>query len=71
MSRRDYAAPIIAEVVRRIGRADITRLRAELRKAYPFGERTGWPYKAWLAEVKAQVGGLRAKKQDPNQQQLF
>jgi len=71
MSRRDQAAPIIAEVVRRVGLADPTLLRSELRKAYPFGARTGWPYKAWLAEVKAQIGGMRIKKPDPRQLQLF
>ena len=27
--------------------------RAQLRDAYPFTERAYWPYKAWLARVKA------------------
>lgn len=27
--------------------------REQLRVAYPFGERAMWPYKAWLARVKA------------------
>lgn len=71
MSRRDQAAIIISEVVRNVGRADPHILRTELRKAYPFGDRTGWPYKAWLAEIKAQIGGMRVRKPNPNQQQLF
>ena len=58
-SWRCVARPIIADVVRRVGLADRSALRKALRDAYPFGERAHWPYKAWLAEVKAQTGGLR------------
>lgn len=68
---RDKVSAIIAEVVRQVGRSDPHRLRTEIRMAYPFGSRAGWPYKAWLLEVKAQIGGMRPAKPDPNQQQLF
>jgi len=53
---RDKAAPIIRDVILRVGRKDDKRLRAELRKAYPFGERALWPYKVWLSEIKKQLG---------------
>ncbi len=26
--------------------------KAIIQAAYPFGERSGWPYKAWLAEQR-------------------
>ena len=71
MSRRDHAAIVIAEVVRRVGLSNQKLLRSELRDAYPFGERKGWPYKAWLAQVKEQVGGMRAPRPDPFQADLF
>lgn len=59
---RNEARPIVAAVVRRVGLADRKALRKALYDAYPFGERAYWPYKAWLAEVKAQTGGLRAHR---------
>lgn len=34
-------------------------LLARVDAAYPFGERSGWPYKAWLAERKIFVAALR------------
>lgn len=55
-SWRDIAKPIIAEVIRREGRADLRKLRKALRDAYPFGERRYHPYKVWCDEVKKQVG---------------
>lgn len=56
MSWVEQAEPIVAEVIRRVGRSDIKLLRKELASAYPFGERTNQPYKAWLAEVRRQLG---------------
>lgn len=71
MSRRNEAAPVIAAIVREMGFADPLALRRRIRKAYPFGERKGWPYRAWLLEVKRQIGGMHIRKPDPNQLHLF
>lgn len=71
MTRRDEVRPIIAEVVRRVGYVDPALLRKELSKAYPYSERKHWPYKAWLAEIKYQIGGMRPQRPDPNQLDLF
>lgn len=68
-SWRDEARPVVADVVRRVGLTDRKALRVALRDAYPFGERAYWPYKAWLAEVRAQTGGLRADRKP--RQDLF
>ncbi|WP_240334063.1 hypothetical protein [Pseudomonas syringae] len=41
-------------------------LRKELAEAYPWGERENTPYKAWLAEIRRQLGHpLNAPKADP------
>lgn len=53
---RDQAAPIISDVIRRVGREDKKSLRNALREAYPFGERSMYPYKVWRDEVRRQVG---------------
>lgn len=70
MSWADVAAPVVAEVIRRVGRGDMRALRKELTKAYPFGDRANTPYKAWLAEVRRQLGHpLNAPRTDPGNQQ--
>lgn len=68
---REVSAPIVAEVVRRVGLADRKALREVLREAYPFGEREHWPYKAWIAKIKAQTGGLRNQRRESSQFDLF
>lgn len=71
MSWADRAAPIVAEVIRRVGRKDPAQLRKELAAAYPWGERANAPYKAWRAEVKRQLGhGLQKPRFDPLNTQL-
>jgi hypothetical protein len=30
-----------------------SEIRRQVREAYPFGERKYWPYKAWIARVRA------------------
>lgn len=52
---RQISANVIRDVIARAGTQDAEVLRREIRKAYPFGARQYWPYKAWLAEVKAQL----------------
>lgn len=66
MSWADRAAPIIADVIRRVGKNDMQALRQALTEAYPWGARKNAPYKAWLAEVRRQLGHpLNAPKADP------
>ena len=70
MSWADAAAPIVAEVIRRVGRTDMRVLRKPLTDAFPWGERENTPYKAWLAEVRHQLGHpLNAPRADPANQQ--
>jgi hypothetical protein len=71
MGWRDEARVIVAAVVRDVGIRDPVALRKALYDAYPFGERRHYPYKAWLQVVKEQIGGMRAKKADPRQMELF
>lgn len=71
MTWSDRAAPIVAEVIRRVGRHDRQALRKALIDAYPFGERAHFPYKAWLCEVRRQLGHpLNRPKADPANPQL-
>ncbi|KPX31928.1 Uncharacterized protein ALO77_00008 [Pseudomonas coronafaciens pv. garcae] len=71
MSWADAAAPVVAEVIRRVGRSDMKALRKELAEAYPWGERENTPYKAWLAEIRRQLGHpLNAPKADPANTQI-
>ena len=53
---RDSAAPLIAAVIQRVGRKDMSALRKALRDAYPWGCRRMHPYKVWCAEVRRQLG---------------
>lgn len=67
MNWREYAAPIIHEVITRVGREDEKALRKALREAYPFGERRYHPYKIWCSEVNRQLGTPTPVKPDPRQ----
>lgn len=71
MSWRDLARPIVAKVVGRIGLQDRQALRKALQEAYPFGERRYLPYRAWLAEIRAQTGGLNRRRNKRNQAELI
>lgn len=68
---QDKIVPVVAEVVKRVGLQDPVALRVALRDAYPFEQRTGYPYRAWLAEIDRKIGGMRPKKPDPAQSDLF
>lgn len=70
MSWADRAAPIVGEVIRRVGRSNQQALRKALAEAYPWGVRKNTPYKAWLSEVRRQLGHpLNTPKADPENQQ--
>lgn len=71
MSWTDRAAPLVAEVIRRVGRNDLTALRKALADAYPWGRKSGIPYKAWLKEIRRQLGHrLNRPKADPANRQI-
>lgn len=42
-----------------------------IRKAYPFGQRAMFPYKAWCKEVRAVHDFLYPKPQEPVSEGLF
>jgi hypothetical protein len=54
---RKIAAPIIAKVIQEVGTEDERALKRALREAYPFGQRSLWPYKVWRHEVRRQLSG--------------
>lgn len=51
-SWRTAARTAIAAVLEEHRTASLVERRRALRRAYPFGERRGWPYRVWLDEVK-------------------
>lgn len=52
---RDHCAPIIAEVIQRVGTEDPSALRKALLEAYPYGQRSLHPYKIWRDEIRRQL----------------
>lgn len=52
MTWRKEARRHIEIVVKRVGLQDKQKLKAELKNAYPFGERRMFPYKVWCEEVR-------------------
>lgn len=56
MAWRDYARPIIQQVLKETKGQDEKAIRKALKDAYPFGERQYHPYKIWLDEIKVQRG---------------
>ncbi len=70
---RDIARPIIANVLKQP--LDEKEIKAALKKAYPFGERSMHPYKIWCDEIKVQTGkrrfGVKKEMINKNQTMLF
>lgn len=73
---RDFAAPIIEEVIRccgyHRGQCDLRFVRKAISATYPFGERKYHPYKIWCDEVRRQLGlkpkiGRPVEPADPRQ----
>jgi RNA polymerase primary sigma factor len=52
---RNDCAPIIADVIKRVGKDDPKALRKALLKAYPYGQRSRHPYKIWRDEIRQQL----------------
>lgn len=67
---RDIAAETVAAVLAETGMSCRPSLLKALKKAYPFSDLKGWPYKVWLQEVKAKTGGFKPRK-DKRQLDLF
>jgi hypothetical protein len=67
---RERAAPIIHEIIERVGTDDMKALRKAIREAYPFGLREYWPYKVWLSEVRDQLRSRRLQIANGNQRTL-
>lgn len=68
---RRRAAPVIAAVVEQHQGEDEQVVRAALREAYPFGERSMWPYKVWLDEIRKQLSHRRSTTVERAQKDLF
>lgn len=49
---RAQARVVAQKVVREHAGKGLSAVQAELRKAYPFGERRYWPYKVWCEEQR-------------------
>jgi hypothetical protein len=70
MTWREECAPIIHGVLERTRGKPDKEIKAALRAAYPWGERSHHPYKIWLSEIKRQRK-KRTVKQQPQQIQLL
>lgn len=58
MSWADRAAPLVAEVIRRVGRNDLSTLRKTLADAYPWGEKVGDSLKGLVERDTPPTGGI-------------
>lgn len=61
MTWRHRAHAVIVSVLAATRGEDERTVRRALRAAYPFGERTNWPYRVWLDEIKVQRGLKRRR----------
>lgn len=59
---RERARPIIQQVLRETEGQPEKVIRKALVDAYPFGERSMHPYKAWCSEVRRQRGLEKPKR---------
>lgn len=75
MAWRDYAKPIIAQVLKDTKGQPEKAIRKALKEAYPFGMRKYHPYKIWLSEIQIQRGkrkfGRSPEVVPENQAKLF
>ena len=58
---RSLAAPIVAEVIARVGLRDPRALRKALRDAFPWPDKHNWPYRVYRSEVAIQTGRRKRK----------
>jgi hypothetical protein len=78
MTWRDSIAPVIAEIIERVGKSDMKALRKALRDGRTdFVRNTSWGKKVWYSEVAAQLGirkhriAVKARVIDRCRGQLF
>lgn len=67
----DHVRQIVCTIVAEKGLTDPEALRVALFDAYPYEERKGYRYHAWLSAIKEEIGGMRPAKPDPRQLPLF
>ena len=65
------AALAAEKVIREVGLQDPIALRTALQNAYPFGDKLGPPYRAWLREIEKQIHDTQLKEPDPAQLDFF
>ena len=59
---RIYSRRIIKKVLVEFPDGNTKACRKALREAYPFGERTRYPYKMWRSEVRRALGVEKLKR---------
>jgi hypothetical protein len=64
MTRAEASCAVIDAVIARVGREDDERLRAELRAAYPFGERKFRPWRVWRQQIRRILGPAPKRESD-------
>lgn len=62
---RDSARPIIQRVLKETAGQPENVIRKALRDAYPFHQRSYYPYQVWLDEIKVQRGLKKKKTRKP------
>jgi hypothetical protein len=67
---REDCAPLIAQVIRENEGKPLPEIKAALRDAYPYGQRSLHPYKIWRDEIKRQLGQKKSKSGTVNDNQL-
>lgn len=67
MTWRENFAPRIAEIIERVGRDDMKKLRKALSDAGSKW-RGYWPYKVWCSEVNYQLGLKKRRLEQPTAQ---
>lgn len=61
---REHCATIIAQVLIDTKGQTEKQIKAALREAYPYGQRSLHPYKIWCDEIKVQRGLKKRKRND-------
>ncbi len=63
MTWREASRDVINRVIKEVGTADEKELKRALIEAYPFYNRSGYPYQAWLKEKTAALNRLGLTKE--------
>jgi hypothetical protein len=68
---REIATPIVFKTLEATKGQSEKEIRAALKAAYPFGERSMHPYKVWCDEIQRQRKNKNNTIYNPNQISLF